>query len=373
MKDINTFISESLQQRINDHSLRTLKSENSLIDFCSNDYLGFSRSKELKVLFNHELKNYPEYRLGSGGSRLLSGNHSFTESLEHKIAISHDAESALIYNSGFDANLGLFASLPQRGDTIISDEFIHASIIDGIRLSHAIRYVFRHNDLSSLEQKLKLAKGKIFIVVESVYSMDGDEAPLKEIAKLARQFNAALIVDEAHAVGIFGESGRGLVNELGLCNEVFARTITFGKAMGTHGAAILGSSQLRSYLINFSRAFIYTTAAPFLNHLAIHCAYLYLKSKDHQSDIHQRITLFRQSIKSAIKLLDSRSAIQIIVVPGNDKARETARLIQQGGFDVRAILSPSIAAGSERLRICLHNHNSMTEIKNLCELINNIL
>jgi 8-amino-7-oxononanoate synthase len=203
--------------------------------------------------------------------------------------------------------------------------------------------------------------------------MDGDEAPLEEIAKLAKQYNAALIVDEAHAVGIFGESGRGLVHELGLCEEVFARIITFGKALGTHGAAILGSSQLRSYLINFSRAFIYTTAAPFLNHLAIQCAYLYLKSRDHQSDIHQRIKLFQQSIKSETKLLYSRSAIQIIVIPGNDKAREAARLIQQGGFDVRAILSPSVAEGSERLRICLHNHNSMTEIKNLCELLNNIL
>ncbi|MDP2414505.1 8-amino-7-oxononanoate synthase [Daejeonella sp.] len=373
MKDINTFISESLQQRIKNHSLRTLKPENSLIDFCSNDYLGFSRSEELKMLFDDELKNYPEYRLGSGGSRLLAGNHSFTESLENQIAIFHDSESALIYNSGFDANIGLFASLPQRGDTIISDEYIHASIIDGIRLSHASRYIFRHNDLSSLEQKLKLAKGKIFIVVESAYSMDGDEAPLKEITKLAKQYNAALIVDEAHAVGIFGESGRGMVHELGLCEEVFARIITFGKALGTHGAAILGSSQLRSYLINFSRAFIYTTAAPFLNHLAVKSAYLYFKSRDHQTDIHQRIKLFKQSIKSGTKLLDSRSAIQIIVIPGNDKAREAARLIQQGGFDVRAILSPSVAAGSERLRICLHNHNLTTEIKNLCELLNRIL
>lgn len=373
MKDINTFISEILQQRIKDHSLRTLKPENALIDFCSNDYLGFSRSEELKSLFETEVKNYPAYRLGSGGSRLLAGNHSFTESLENKIAIFHDAESALIYNSGFDANIGLFASLAQRGDTIISDEFIHASIIDGIRLSHASRYVFRHNDLSSLEQKLSLAKGKIFIVVESVYSMDGDEAPLKEIAKLAKQYNAALIVDEAHAVGIFGESGRGMVHKLELCNEVFARIITFGKALGTHGAAILGSSQLRSYLINFSRAFIYTTDAPFLSHLAVKCAYSHLKSRNHQSDLHNRIQFFRQNIKAGMNLMNSRSAIQIIVIPGNDKAREVAHLIQKNGFDIRPILSPSVAEGSERLRICLHNHNSMVEIKNLCEIINDIL
>ncbi len=373
MKEINTFISESLELRKRNNSLRTLKSENSLIDFCSNDYLGFSQSEELKLCFENELKKYPEYRLGSGGSRLLAGNHSFTENLEKEIALFHESESSILYNSGYDANNGLFACLPQRGDTIISDELIHASIIDGIRLSHASRYVFRHNDLSSLEQKLKLAKGRIFIAVESVYSMDGDEAPLKEIARLSKQYNAALIVDEAHAVGIFGEKGRGLIHELGLCHEVLARTITFGKALGTHGAAILGSRQLRDYLINFSRAFIFTTATPFLSHLSVQSAYLFLKSRDHQSDIHKRILFFKQNISSKVNLLSSRSAIQIIVIPGNNKARETAEIIQQRGFDVRAILSPSVAEGSERLRICIHNHNTIVEIKNLCESLNHSL
>jgi len=373
VKEINTFISDSLQKRISDNSYRTLKPENSLIDFCSNDYLGFSRSEELKILFQTELKNYPEYHLGSGGSRLLAGNHSFTETLEHQIAIFHDSESALIYNSGFDANIGLFSSLPQRGDTIISDEFIHASIIDGIRLSHANRFVFRHNDLINLEQKLKLAKGRIYIVVESIYSMDGDEAPLQEIINLADKYNAALIVDEAHAVGIFGASGKGLVYDIGLSNRVFARIITFGKALGTHGAAVLGSSKLRAYLINFSRSLIYTTAAPFLNHLAVKCAYTFLKSKDHQSEIRERIDYFTKNIRSDVKLLSSRSAIQIIVIPGNNKAREAAQLLQKDGFDIRAILSPSVAEGSERLRICLHNHNSIEQIKNLCELLYRIL
>lgn len=372
MKEINTFISDSLQKRILDNSYRTLKPENSLIDFCSNDYLGFSRSEELKNLFQTELKKQPEYHLGSGGSRLLAGNHSFTEQLEHQIAIFHDSESALIYNSGFDANIGLFSSLPQRGDTIISDEFIHASIIDGIRLSHANREVFRHNDLNNLEQKLKLAKGRIYVVVESVYSMDGDEAPLQDILNLADKYNAAVIVDEAHAIGIFGASGKGLVYDLGLSTRVFSRIITFGKALGTHGSAILGSSQLRSYLINFSRSLIYTTAAPFLNHLLIKCAYTYLKSMDHQSEIRKRIDYFTKQVSPNLKLLKSHSAIQIIVIPGNDKAREAAQLLQKNGFDIRAILSPSVAKGSERLRICLHNHNSFEQIKNLCELLNHI-
>jgi 8-amino-7-oxononanoate synthase len=373
LKSIHKFISESLKQRKDNNSLRTLKTENNLIDFCSNDYLGFAHSISFQKIFEEELKKYPHYQMGSGGSRLLAGNSLFAEELEQEIADFHQSEASLLFNSGYDANIGIFSSIPQRGDTIITDEYIHASIIDGVRLSHATRYVFKHNDLENLEQKLKLSKGKIFIVVESIYSMDGDQAPLKEIANLAHKYDAALIVDEAHATGIFGEKGKGLVYDLGLCELVFARIITFGKALGTHGAAVLGNNELRSFLINFSRSFIYTTSASFLSHLAIKCAYLHLKNKDHQSALHGRIKYFRQNIDSKIKLLGSHSAIQIILVPGNTEARETALKIQEAGFDVRAILSPSVAKDSERLRICLHNHNTMEDISNLCISLNQII
>ena len=373
MESIHKFISESLKQRKDNNSLRTLKTENNLIDFCSNDYLGFAHSFHFQKIFEEELKKYPHFQMGSGGSRLLAGNSLFAEELEQEIADFHQSEASLLFNSGYDANIGIFSSLPQRGDTIITDEYIHASIIDGVRLSHATRYVFKHNDIESLEQKLKIAKGRIFIVVESIYSMDGDQAPLQEIANLSHKYDAALIVDEAHATGIFGELGRGLVYELGLCEHVFARIITFGKALGTHGAAVLGNNELRSFLINFSRSFIYTTSASFLSHLAIKCTYQYLKIKDHQSALHERIKYFRQNIDSTIKLLESQSAIQIIVIPGNNEAREAALKIQHAGFDVRAILSPSVAKDSERLRICLHNHNTMEDISNLCISLNQII
>lgn len=373
MKDINNFISTRLNQREQNNSLRFLKPENSLIDFCSNDYLGFARSHELRTLFENELNKYPEYHMGSAGSRLLAGNDSFTEELEKEIAEFHEAEAALIYNSGYDANIGIFACLPQRGDTIITDEYIHASIIDGARLSHATRYVFKHNNLESLEQKLKMAKGNIYIAVESVYSMDGDEAPLTEICKLAKRFNAALIVDEAHATGILGEFGKGLVYELGLSEDVFARIITFGKGLGTHGAAVLGSAKLRSYLINFSRSFIYTTAASFLSHLSTKVSYSYLKSINHQAEIHKRIQHFISNIDPDKNLLTSRSAIQAILVRGNTRAKEISSKIQEAGFDVRAILSPSVPEGAERLRICIHNHNSMSEIKSLSQHLNHLL
>lgn len=373
LKDINDLIASSLKKRKEHGSLRVLKPENSLIDFCSNDYLGFSRSPQLKKLFEIELLKYPDYKLGSTGSRLIAGNDSFTEELENEIAVFHQSEASLIFNSGYDANVGFFSCLPQRGDTIICDEYIHASIIDGVRLSHATRFVFEHNNLKSLEQKLKVSKGRIFIAVESVYSMDGDEAPLIELTVLAKQYDAALIVDEAHAVGIIGQQGKGLVHELGLCNEVFARIITFGKGLGTHGAAILGSSDLRSYLINFSRSFIYTTAASFLSHMAIKAAYSYLKNEDHQSNLHERIDLFISKMGSGKNLLPSKSAIQIILVQGNSRCKKIASKAQQEGFDIRAILSPTVAEGSERLRICLHNHNSLNEIQNLCSFLKTLL
>lgn len=373
LKDIDSFISASLTKRNSSDSLRLLKTESSLIDFCSNDYLSFSRSSELKKLYELELQNYPDYKLGSTGSRLLAGNDQFTEGLEKDIADFHEAEASLLFNSGYDANVGLLSCLPQRGDTIICDEYIHASIIDGARLSHASRFIFRHNNLESLEEKLTLAKGLIYIVVESVYSMDGDEAPLKDICRLANKFGAAVIVDEAHATGIFGNRGNGIVHELGLCREVFARIVTFGKGLGTHGAAILGSAELRTFLINFCRSFIYTTAASFQSHLAVKVSYKYLTTTSQQADLFERIRCFRSNILKHDSLVPSRSPIQVVLIRGNTRTREVAAHIQKAGFDVRAILSPTVPEGSERLRICIHNHNSFIEIKDLCLTINQLL
>lgn len=373
MENINHYINTRLSQRQDQHAFRTLKPDNNLIDFCSNDYLGFARSTALKAMFEAELANYPHYKLGSTGSRLLAGNADFTEKLETEIADFHGSETALIFNSGYDANLGLFSCLPQKGDTIITDELIHASIIDGTRLSYANRYIFKHNDLNSLEDKLKAAKGNIYIAVESIYSMDGDEAPLAAICALAKQYSAAVIVDEAHATTLFGNHGRGLVDELELNDQVFARIITFGKGLGTHGAAVLGSMELRNYLINFARSFIYTTAASFTSHLAVKLAYQYLLQADHHQEIHKRIDYFKTNLNKDIHLVASRSTIQAIIIGGNTAAKKVSSALQDDGFDVRAILSPTVPIGFERLRICLHNHNSFEEINQLAKSLNNLL
>lgn len=366
MNKAERFIQERLQARADNGSLRKLSKLHLPVDFCSNDYLGFSRSATLKDRIENILLHIPNPTIGSGGSRLLSGNHVFTEETEAIIAEFHHAESGLIFNSGYDANVGLISSLAQRGDTIISDELIHASLIDGARLSHASRYTFKHNDLTALEAKLKLATGNIYVLVESVYSMDGDLAPLKAVSECCKTYGANLIVDEAHALGIFGSQGKGRVQELGLEQEVFARVVTFGKALGCHGAVVLGSTFLREYLINFARSFIYTTAAPLHTIVCIHAAYQLLAATDHTRIIAERIAQYALAIKAAgIACKPGESSIQTVVYDSSVKAKFAAESLQKNGLDVRAILSPTVPKGSERLRICLHSYNTNEEIQTL--------
>ncbi len=214
MKSHLSHIEQKLSKRKAENAFRELKVNDDLIDFCSNDYLGFASEKEI-----HILENLPQF--GATGSRLISGNYELTEEVEQFLANFYKAESGLIFNSGYNANVGLFSCVAERTDTIIYDELIHASIRDGIRLSNANSFSFKHNDLNSLEDKIKNAKGNVFVAVESIYSMDGDKVSLRELVEICKKYNAALIVDEAHASGIFGEKGEGLVVQHNLESEVF--------------------------------------------------------------------------------------------------------------------------------------------------------
>jgi 8-amino-7-oxononanoate synthase len=370
LKPSQAFIAKKLDERYSAGTYRKLKPESALIDFCSNDYLGFARSAGLKNKIDEEIKQSGLIANGSTGSRLLSGNAVYTEELERHIASLHKSEAGLIFNSGYDANLGLFSSLPQRGDTILLDELIHASIIDGARLSHANRYTFRHNDLDSLEAKLKRAKGICYVAIESVYSMDGDTPPIKDILELTEKYNASLVVDEAHAVGLFHF---GLINQLDLQDRIFARVVTFGKALGCHGAIVLGGGLLKNYLVNYARSFIYTTAAPFHQVASVKMTYQYLQESANEVErLKNNVSLFKQKIRydSNYPLLKSDSAIQCIVLKSNEKAKEVAAHLQNAGLDVRPILSPTVPLGSERIRICLHSFNTDDEITLLTDNIN---
>lgn len=373
LKPTEEHLKKKLDERKSAGTYRSLKQESCLIDFCSNDYLGFSRSPVLKQKIDEDINSLHFIANGSTGSRLISGNSAYVENLEQEIAEFHDAEAGLLFNSGYDANLGLFSAVPQRGDTIITDELIHASVIDGSRLSFANKYSFRHNDLQNLEDKLKQAKGTCYVVIESVYSMDGDTPPIAEMLELTDKYKAYVIVDEAHAVGLYK---KGIICHLGLQHRVFSRVITFGKGLGCHGAIVLGSNILRNYLINFARSFIYTTAAPVHQSVSIKMAYELLNNSDEViASLHRKIELFRQNITSnkAYSLIESNSQIQCILLKSNEKAKEAAIHLQNAGFDVRPILSPTVAEGTERIRICLHTFNSDDDIITLTETINKLI
>lgn len=340
-------------------SERSLSLFNGFSDFFSNDYLGLGAATEFQNLKTS----------GSGGSRLISGNSQEAENTEKWISEFFQSEDALIFNSGYDANIGFFSSVPQRGDFILYDELIHASIRDGIRLSNAKAFSFKHNDAADLKQKIERIEGTIFVAIESLYSMDGDIAPVTEISEICQKANALLIVDEAHACGIFGEHGKGICHQNRIVEQIFARIITFGKAYGTHGAAVLGSSELKTFLINFARSFIYTTALPPYHYKHIQAQITKSFADENRMKLKENIRFFRNLISTKVSLSDENSPIQILLTPGIENAQKLANAIQHKKMAVKAILSPTIPEGQERIRICLHAFNTEEEIEKLCKLI----
>jgi len=361
-------IAHRLATRQQNGSLRSLRVNGTRIDFSSNDYLGLARSPALRLAIQQADDQFISYN-GATGSRLLAGQTELADDVETELAHFYQSERSLIFNSGYDANIGLLACLPQKGDTLLTDELIHASMIDGARLSYASRHRFRHNDLTDLERQLRQATGPVFVAVESVYSMDGDFAPLPDLCALCDRYGAALLVDEAHASGVYGPNGEGRVVELGLQDRVLARVHTFGKGLGVHGAAVVGSALLRDYLINFARSFIYTTALPPHSLLAIREAHrLIRRDSDVRQQLIDRLHYFQTQVVAqlpATRWTNSQSPIQCLLVSGNNEARRMATAGQQAGLDLRAILSPTVPVGQERLRICLHAFNTTDELDRL--------
>jgi 8-amino-7-oxononanoate synthase len=360
-------LSNSLSKLTEINQLRSLKIIKDKIDFTSNDYLGLARSKELFWMIQEEVEKISAPYNGATGSRLLSGNNELAESLETKLASIFKSEKTLVFNSGYAANMAVLASVPQRGDTIIYDELVHACMHDGMRLSKAQCFGFRHNDLEDLENKIKGATGQVFIAIESVYSMDGDESPLEELVALADKYNAVIILDEAHSTGSYGPNGAGLAVQKNLESKIPIRIYTFGKAMGVHGACVAGSKLLTDYLVNYARPFIFSTALSPHSLISIGCAFDFLSANIHlQNELKNRIALFLSRIDSK-----SKSAIQALIVPGNREAKSLAQKLQDEGIDCRAILSPTVSAGKERIRICIHTYNSEGEIYRLTNILQN--
>ncbi len=360
-----------LDQRAEAGQLRALKAYQG-IDFASNDYLGLAKSPSLPL-------DERALARGATGSRLISGDYADTRSLESELSDFHGFEKSLLFSSGYSANLGLLASLGARGDVMFLDALAHASLIDGARLSHAKRQRFAHNDVEDLRKKLAEFSAQssdsdkqAFVVVESVYSMDGDIALLPELAEVCREYEANLIVDEAHAVGIYGQEGAGLLDKLELQQEVFAAVVTFGKAMGCHGAIVAGSKVLQQYLINYCRPFIYTTAPSLQTVAVIAAAHRDMRAANTQrNQLTQNIDYFKQRLKplqlKAAHWLDSDTPIQGLVIGDSVRAKTLESALNDDGFFVKAILSPTVKAGTERLRLCLHSDNTTEQLQRLAE------
>ncbi len=387
MKKWPQSLQQKLQLREQNNALRLLPVANDLIDFSSNDYLGFAQSESI---FNQTHQYLVDNNIkinGATGSRLLSGNHHLYTITEDYIAHFHQAESALIFNSGYDANVGFFASVPQRNDVILYDELCHASIRDGIQMSKAKSYKFQHNDLNDLESIIKRCQTElveVYIVTESVFSMDGDSPNLEQLVQLSQKYNCLLVIDEAHALGVFGNQGEGLIQYHGLQNTIFARIMTFGKGLGCHGAAILGSTELKNYLVNFARSFIYTTGLSPHSVATILIAYQHLQTEKKTIDqLKTNIQLFNEHktqlglkplfVYSNLAYRQAGSAIQCAIIPGNEKVKMIAYQLQKNGFDVKPILSPTVPEGQERLRFCIHSYNTETEIMTILQKLSTLI
>jgi 8-amino-7-oxononanoate synthase len=344
------------------------------IDFSSNDYLGFARRAASVSDRSTELSR------SGAASRLLRGHHPIWDEVETKLAAWHHAQAALVMNSGYCANEGLLSTICEAGDVAFSDQCNHASIIDGLRLSRAEKVIFRHNDLNELEALLRERKARRtaaqawFIVTESLFGMEGDTAPLRELADLADRHHAHLIVDEAHATGCFGESGSGLVDGSGLRDRVLASVHTGGKALAVPGAYIVGSPQLKELLVNRCRHLIFTTALPpQVGAWWLDALDLVARDEAARSALHERSRFFRTEMFARRIAVGGTHYIASIVLGPDALAVEAARRLQEAGFDVRAIRPPTVAEGTARLRISIHADHERAEVLRLAEALGTLV
>ena len=337
----------------------------------SNDYLGLATHPRLKEAIKQAVEE--DSRVASTGSRLLSGNDRRWDDLESEFASFVETEAAVYFPSGYAANIGLLSSVLTRDDTVFSDAANHASLIDGIRLSRAKKVVFPHGDLNFLEDALQRDRraGKRLIVVESIFSMEGDHASITDLIELCERFDAYLVVDEAHSTGVDGSEGRGLIHAFGQSERVLATVHTCGKALASMGAFVAGSEILREFVINHSRTFIFSTALP--PYCAAHVREsLALARRAGAERIHLRkmSAYLRRGIKAAgFDTGTSDSQIVPVILGTNDAAIRFAGALSEAGFAVRPIRPPTVPAGSSRLRLSL---NASLSIENVDTVLNTL-
>jgi len=341
-----------------------------LFDFSSNDYLGLSGHCELKKAAKRAVE---EFGTSSSASRLLSGDLKIHHELEEKTALFKGKESALVFNTGYQANVGIISALCETGDAVFCDRLSHASILDGILLSSARLFRFRHNDIGHLESLLEKSAGKFrnrLIVTESVFSMDGDRAPLKEMVGLKERYGCEIMVDEAHATGIFAKDGSGVVAEEGLTERVDLIMGTFSKALGSFGAYIACSKKIKEYLINTCRSFIYSTALPPCV-IAADIAALEIVGKEpfRREALLENAAYFRGELERKGFEIKSQSQIVPLIVGGAEKAASMSERLMEKGYWALPIRPPTVPEGQSRLRFSLTCHHNKEVLQGLIEEI----
>ena len=366
---------ESLKERSLYRHLRTIESAQGpwvtlegrrVLNLCSNNYLGLASHEQIKAAV---VRAISQWGCGSGASRLICGNLDLHEALERRLAAFKGTQAALLYNSGYTANLGIISSLVGRGDWVFSDELNHASIVDGCRLSCAQIVVFPHNDLNSLEEKLRWAShlsepGRKLIVVDGIFSVDGDLAPLPELVNLAQEYEAVLMVDEAHATGAIGPGGRGVVAHFGLENHVPVIMGTLGKALGCFGAFAAGDRELVDFLINTSRSFIYTTALPpAIVASAMEALDMLETNPSLPLKLQENANYLRQQLQAlGYNTLNSQTQIIPVVIGKTTDTLEMSQRLLEEGVLVTAIRPPTVPEDTCRLRVTVMATHSREDL-----------
>lgn len=342
------------------------------IDFTSNDYLGFAHSQRIRSAIAAAMER--GVPAGSGGSRLLRGNHAEHALLEEEAAAFFGSQRMLYFSTGYAANAALFSTLPQRGDLIVHDALIHASAHEGIAASRAQAVAARHNDVGSFENELAKwrkagGSGHAWIAVESLYSMDGDRAPLAELAALVDRYDSFLVIDEAHATGVFGENGRGLATGLERRDNVVLLH-TCGKALGVSGALLGANAVVCDYLVNRARSFIYSTAPSPLMAAGVREALKILAEEPRRRLDLRRLSAFARSyLEETIGMGGSGSHILPIMIGGTSRALRIAERMRAEGFDIRAIRPPTVPEGTARLRIAITLNVDETAISRMLDCL----
>ena len=374
MMKLYSRIDIDLEHYKQNNAFRFLKKESiintDIINLSSNDYLGIAQSEDLLKEFYSKNKNLT---FSSSSSRLLDGNHKFYDKIETQLKNLYQSESALFFNSGYHLNIGVLPSLTSKNDLILADKLVHASIIEAIKLAPAKTIRYKHLDYSQLENILKKSQNtyeNIFIVSESIFSMDGDKTDIQKLVDLKNRYGAYLYLDEAHAVGIVGEQGLGLSEETALIPEIDFLVGTMGKAIASVGAYLICKSSIKAYLVNNCKSLIYTTSLPPIN----------IAWSSFIIDKIIKMTVQRNSVKEKARYLKNKlkesnidalgeTHILAILVGENDKCLKLSNYLQKNNIKVQAIRPPTVPKNTARIRISLHANLSFDELDKLAQII----